>query len=116
MSTLKNIHSLSEAEKEVLKELKDTLTGFLGTRLVKLVIFGSKARGNEETESDIDVAIIVRGLNREMKDQILDRVVEIEFKKFIPISTLIISEADFLTLKERERRIAFDIERDGIAL
>ena len=55
----------------VLKELKENLKEFAGDR-VRLVLFGSKARGNYDSESDIDVAIIVRDLSRELKDQILE--------------------------------------------
>jgi hypothetical protein len=46
----------------------------------------------------------------------LSRVADIEFKHLRSLSTLILSEEDFLLLKKRERRIAIDIEREGIPL
>lgn len=107
---------LTYEEKTTLMELKEVLKKFLGDRLVKIALFGSKARGDYEIESDIDLAIIIRGLNRELKNQILDIVAEIEFKYLIPLSTLILSEEDFHRLKKRERRIALDIEKEGIIL
>ena len=99
----------------VLKELKENLKKAAGDR-VRLVLFGSRARGDYGSESDIDVAIIVRDLSRELKDQILRGVAEIELKYLTPLSTLVISEADFNFLKKRERRIALDIEKEGIPL
>jgi uncharacterized protein len=42
--------------------------------------------------------------------------VEIEIKHNFPVSLLIFSERDFNRLKERERRIALDIEKEGIEL
>jgi hypothetical protein len=107
---------LSSEENLLLTELKDGLNNLLGKRLMKLVLFGSKARGDYDAESDIDVAIIVGGLTRELKNQILDKVAEVEFKYFIPISTLILSDEEFGRLKRLERRIALDIEREGIPL
>lgn len=107
---------LSCDEISVLMELKDGLNNFLGDRLVGLVIFGSRARGDYHAESDIDVAIIIRGLTRELKNQVLDMVAEIELKYIMPISTLILSENNFERLKKLERRIALDIEREGISL
>ena len=107
---------LSDYEILVLAELKDSLNNFLGDRLVRLVVFGSRARGDYDAESDIDVALIIRGLTRELKNQVLDMVTEKELKYLMPISTLILSENNFERLKKLERRIALDIEREGISL
>ena len=103
-------------EKKVLEELKRNLTGLLGDRLRKLVLYGSRARGDYDEESDIDIAIVVRGLTRELKNRILDMVADIEMEHLTPLSTLVLSEEDFELLKRRERRIALDIEREGIPL
>ena len=89
---------------------------FLGDRLRRMILFGSIARGDFADESDIDVAIIIRGLTRELKRQILDRVAEGEIKHLTPVSTLLLSEDEFNRLKRRERRIALDIEREGVPL
>lgn len=100
----------------VLKELKHGMESQLGDRLVKMVVFGSRARGDFDVESDIDIAIIVRGLSRELKYQILDAVAELETQFFVPLSVIVFSEDEFKQLKKRERRIALDIEREGVAL
>ena len=102
-------------ENEILKELKESLKAIFGDR-IKLFLYGSRARGDYDHESDIDIAVIVRGLTREIKNQILTRVADIELKYLTPLSTLVLSEDDFEFLKERERRIALDIEKDGIPL
>jgi len=106
----------SDEEKGALKELKETLNLLLGDMIVKFVIYGSRARGDYDSESDIDIAIVVRNLTGELKNKILERVAEIEFKYIVPMSTFVVSEEDFNNLKERERRIAIDIERDGIPI
>jgi predicted nucleotidyltransferase len=113
-SSLDNI--LTGEDTAALKELKVSLKRLLGDLLVRFVLYGSRARGDYEAESDIDVAIIVKGLTRELKNQILDKVAEIEFEYLTPLSTLVLSEEEFELLKKRERRIALDIEREGIPL
>ncbi len=113
-SSLDNI--LTGEDTVALKELKVSLKELLGDRLVRFALYGSRARGDYEAESDIDVAIIVRGLTRELKNQILNIVADIEIEYLTPLSTLVISEEDFDLLKKRERRIALDIEREGISL
>ena len=99
----------------IVRELKDVLKRFLGDR-IRLVLYGSRARGDYADESDIDIAIIVQGLTRGLKNQILNIVADIEIKHLTPLSTLVLSEEDFESLKKRERRIALDIEREGIPL
>ena len=103
-------------ENEELKDLKESLRRLLGDRLLKIVLFGSRARGDSDQDSDYDVAVIVRGLTIELKHQILDRVAEIELEYLTPLSILVLSEVEFERLKAKERRIALDIEREGIPI
>jgi predicted nucleotidyltransferase len=101
---------------QILVELKKSIEEIAGDRLIKMVLYGSRARGDYDDDSDIDIAIIIRGLSRELKHQILNRVADIEFEYLRSLSTLVISEDDFIILRKRERRIALDIEREGISL
>ncbi|MDA2935416.1 nucleotidyltransferase domain-containing protein [Acidobacteria bacterium AH-259-D05] len=105
---------VSQAEKQVLTELKTKLAGLLGDQLESLRIFGSRARGDAESNSDLDVVILVRSLSRRQKRQILDLVAELELEHLSPISVLVMSTDQFEQLKGRERRIALDIEKEGI--
>ncbi|RLG51199.1 MAG: nucleotidyltransferase domain-containing protein [Thermoproteota archaeon] len=110
-----NIVSLKEEDK-ILTELKRAMQDFLGDRMVRLTLFGSRARGDYSDGSDVDIAIIVRGLTRELKHQILEKIAEIELRYFMPISAIILSEEEFNRLKRQQRRIALDIEREGVKL
>jgi predicted nucleotidyltransferase len=105
----------SSGEKKALLELKKAMKNLAGGH-TKLILFGSRARRDYGCESDVDIAIIVRGLNKELKNAILEKVAGIEIKYLTPLSTLVISDKDFAFLKRRERRIALDIQREGISL
>jgi len=76
---------LTIQETEALKELKSTLKEFLDNKIVKFVLYRSKARGDYDPESDIDIATIVKGMTR-LKNQLLDKAAEIEFKHCIALS------------------------------
>lgn len=46
---------------EILAELRRRLEQLYGSRLVRLVLFGSQARGDAEPGSDIDVLVVLEG-------------------------------------------------------
>ncbi|HYA11479.1 MAG TPA: nucleotidyltransferase domain-containing protein [Thermodesulfovibrionales bacterium] len=113
---MNNSPTFTLEEHKALTELKEGIKGLLGERMIKMVIYGSRARGDYEEESDIDIAIIVQGLTRELKGQIFNIVADIELKYLMPFSTLVLSEEQFESLRKRERRIAIDIEREGVPI
>lgn len=107
---------LSATERRVLRMLKSRLVKLMGKRLKAMRVFGSKARGDAGPHSDLDVFIMVAGLTREEKRAILDVIVELEVDYICVLSTLIMSEEEFLRLKTLERRIALDIEEEGVPI
>jgi predicted nucleotidyltransferase len=102
--------------RRLLSVLKRRLEGLLGNRLARLVLFGSRARGDYDRSSDIDVAIIIRGSAREDRDRILRVVASLEFEYCRPLSTMVLTEEELGRLRSRERRIALDLDREGIAI
>ncbi len=112
----KIMESLKAEEKKTLAQLKKGLTALLGDSLAAVMLYGSRARGDFDEWSDIDIAVIVRGLTGETRDRVLEKTAEVELENLMPLSVLVLSEEDFENLKRRERRIALDIEREGIPL
>ena len=51
--------SLSKQEELALQDYFSTLQNRLGSRLVDVVLFGSKARGEHDPGSDIDVVVLI---------------------------------------------------------
>ncbi|AFV10495.1 putative nucleotidyltransferase [Thermacetogenium phaeum DSM 12270] len=107
---------LTAAEKAALAELREELRKMLGDRLVGLYLYGSKARGDYGAGSDVDVAVIVKGLTGNLKKAVFDKAADIELERDLCLSTLVLSEEQFELLKRRERRIGLDIEREGVSL
>jgi predicted nucleotidyltransferase len=100
----------------MLQEIKAAIKDMQDCEEAKMILYGSRARGDYDDSSDIDVAIIVENLTRKLKNQILEMIADKEIQYLIPLSVLVFSSTDFSLLKERERRIALDIEKEGIPL
>ncbi len=107
---------LTIEETIVLDDIKTTVAKLLRDRNYRLVLFGSKARGDFDRNSDVDLAVIVDGLDRELKNLIIDAIAVVELQHLFYVSTLIISTVEFQHLLSRERRIALDIESEGVNL
>lgn len=52
---------MSDDLKAILAELRSALKVLYGERLVRMVLFGSRARGDAEGDSDIDVLVVLAG-------------------------------------------------------
>ena len=51
---------LTDAERSRLERFRQRVRALLGPRLVKLCLFGSRARGEGHAESDLDVLVVYR--------------------------------------------------------
>ena len=54
--------------KKILPELKAALEQRYGERLVKLILFGSYARGEATEDSDIDVLVVLRDMESSYRE------------------------------------------------
>ncbi len=52
---------MNDRTQAVLAELRQRLQKLYGPRLVRMVLFGSRARGDAKPGSDIDVLVVLRG-------------------------------------------------------
>ena len=107
-----SLEHLTDDEKKAVAEIRERV----GSWLKGLYVFGSKARGDYDPESDVDLAILVDDLDNPMKRRIIDIVVEVETRYIVVISSLVLSWKEFSHLLERERRLALDIQKEGIPI
>jgi predicted nucleotidyltransferase len=111
-----DLEHLTKEEKAGLGEIKQRVQSVVGHRLRGIRLFGSKARGDFDPESDLDIAILVDALDRETKRRIIDIVANVEVEFLLVVSSLVLSWEDFQSLLARERRIALDIEGEGVSV
>lgn len=52
---------LSPLELQVLPRFVEATKRVLGARFVRVVVFGSRARGDSDEDSDVDLLVVTRG-------------------------------------------------------
>ncbi|WP_243135200.1 MULTISPECIES: nucleotidyltransferase domain-containing protein [Blautia] len=74
------------------------LRDLLGSRLSKVILYGSYARGDNHDHSDVDVMILVKMTDAEIKrieNDVYDMAFEIEIETGIDISPIIKNEEQY---------------------
>jgi uncharacterized protein len=113
--TVQSEHLL-ENEQSALQEYAKRLTEFLGEDIRHFWLFGSKARGDFDDDSDIDVLIVLRHLDPARRSVIRRMAARVSLDYDILINTHILEEAEWEKAVRFQGTIWREIERDGIPL
>jgi len=110
---------LTENERRALAELVERLRQRYGDNLSRVVLFGSKARGDFDEESDLDVLVVVRipdEVYLQRRREIVSWTVDLMLEYGPVISTHIYDEPAYAQLRRWNTLLNRNIERDGIEL
>ena len=84
-----------------------------GTRLVKIILFGSYAKGTSTEKSDIDILLVLEGEVIPCKelDATIDIVYELNLRYGILISLLPVSENDYA---RKNSPLLMNVRKEGV--
>jgi predicted nucleotidyltransferase len=99
-----------------LAALRAALDARFGKRLRDLRLFGSYARGEAYEESDVDVLVLIDDVTRSESEEVVAMAHDVGDvgDRWLVISALVRDPIAFDALHRGERRIAQDIDREGI--
>jgi predicted nucleotidyltransferase len=103
---------------EIKQKLKKRLLSKISDKVVKVIIFGSYAKGDETQDSDLDILIVVTDKSKKLEKQIFDITYEIMWEyDFTPLISLeIMTEEHWRMLKDKNSSFYRNIQREGIIL
>ena len=114
-----NLAHLMENERRALAELVDRLRRRYGDDLLRVVLFGSKARGDFDEESDLDVLIVASIPEtdyRQHRRTISEDAYDIELNYGVVFSLLIQTETEYAQMRAWDLLINRNIDQDGVEL
>lgn len=91
------------ALRELLKKIYSSTTDIVGSALCDVILFGSYARGDYDSESDVDIALIINEDRNEIKRynrDIINLVSDISLTDDVLVSVCCIPESEFEEYKE----------------
>jgi predicted nucleotidyltransferase len=108
--------SLSADEKNIVKMFVDYLTRTHPGEVDKVVLYGSRARGDNRQDSDVDILVLVKDKKRINRDRIYDFVIDAELEHGIDISVNIYESGQFNQLILLNAPFASNVIKEGETL
>jgi uncharacterized protein len=109
----KDLASVQEIARRFVRESRERF----GARLRGARLFGSAARGDFGSESDIDVLVLLDTVADPDTTWLVQRAFELGVLEHnIVLQPVIMTETRFAELRDRERLFALEIDREGIDL
>jgi predicted nucleotidyltransferase len=105
---------MKEKDRRIAQELKKRLSDVV--EVLDFKVFGSRARGDADEYSDLDVFLEVESLDNTLKEKISAIVWEVGFNNYIVISQLIFTRDELENSPLRASSIVEAIAEEGVAV
>jgi predicted nucleotidyltransferase len=109
-------HKLSELEATAVRAYVDTLHARCGSRLLDVVLFGSRSRGDAGPDSDIDVLVILDDPSPDDLSEARGLAFDIWLTHDVLLSVRAMSQQGWHTLADRQSLFYRHVTQDGISL
>jgi predicted nucleotidyltransferase len=105
---------MREKDRTTAEQLKRRLAGIV--QLVDFKVFGSRARGDSDEYSDLDVFIEVEIINPALRDAVSEAVWEVGYQNYMVISPLIFTRDELERSPLRASPIVRSIAEEGVSV
>jgi uncharacterized protein len=109
---------LTDSDRLLIQTLKNCLYEVAADRIESVIVYGSRAWGQPEPDSDLDVAVIVQGLTPELEAALQEAAYKVmRDNDFIPLISLRVFDAgNFAALHDKGFSFYRKVVQEGISL
>ncbi|MEW5946268.1 MAG: nucleotidyltransferase domain-containing protein [bacterium] len=105
---------INDKDIKTAKALMDVISSF--TEILSFKVFGSRARGDWDRDSDMDIFIVVPRLTPELDKKISDAAWEVGMENDVVIATIVCTPEDLNKPGFRGSPFLNVLEKEGIAV
>lgn len=107
---------LKAQDRQALEDFLTRVRTALGDRVLALKLFGSKATGRDNPDSDIDVLVVVNETSVEVENRVIDIAFDVNLEHDVYISPMVVARAVFDDPVWSITPFIRTLEREGISL
>ena len=107
---------LSEAEARAVIAFRDWLLQMMPDQVERLILFGSKARGDTHPHSDLDLLVVVKEITREQDERVADYMGNALVEEGVSLSAIVVRSKNLQEQIEIGTPFVRNIAKDGIPL
>ena len=110
------VSRITRNENAALRAFVQRILGELGAQVRQVILFGSKARGDSNADSDVDVLILTSEEDRHLQERINIIASQVSLDYDILFNPLLIAKDRWTQMANERFSICRNVERDGITL
>jgi predicted nucleotidyltransferase len=103
-------------EQNIMQELVAGILAVMQEQVVSIILYGSVARGTNTEDSDVDIALLIKGeLNPATEDRLSDFIVDMDLK-YDKVFSVIDIDVDKFSAWETAMPFYRNVKKEGIVL
>lgn len=111
---MQKVERLKLAEKERISIFEAVQVLKSGLPVTRVILFGSKARGEGQPDSDIDLLVLTHGpVTSAVREAISDKLADINLRNDVLLTSVVVHEKEWSDGLIRYTLIHSEVERDG---
>ena len=111
-----HVASLEAKEQQAIKALIARLRERFSGRILQTILFGSKARGDDQAESDIDILLVVNEEDWPLRQEISTLAARVSLEHDVLLDPRVIGRERWERMKQRRFGLYQNIAAEGIPL
>lgn len=110
------VDQITKTENTALRTFIQRVLDELDAQVSQVILFGSKARGDSNADSDVDVLILASEENRRLQERVNIIASQISLDFDILFNPLLIAETRWRQMSRERFSVCRNVERDGVTL